>query len=368
MKLSMLIKEPRANSMIDPGREPLTAELPGVSFIMPILNEAKYIERAVTSILSQNYDGAKEVILALGPSVDGTDEIVARLQEREPRLKTVDSPSGATPAGLNLAIDASQYPVIVRVDAHSQLLVDYTRIGVATLQRTGAANVGGLMDAKGETPFQAAVARAYTRPVGLGGGIYHSGTESGPAESAYLGIFRRDALVAAGRFDETLRRAQDWDLNLRIRRSGGTVWFDPDLKVTYWPRSSWSKLVRQFYATGVWRGELVRRYHSRNSMRYFAPPLLVATISLGMLSLFLKALGVSRRLPLPVAGAVTVAVWAPAAYPAWLLWAIAASSDGMSAKERLYLMFVLPSMHISWGMGFISGLIHGAVDQVDTSR
>ncbi|GAB3527339.1 glycosyltransferase family 2 protein [Arthrobacter monumenti] len=342
--------------------------LPGVSFIMPILNEARYIERAVGSVLGQDYDGDKEVILALGPSTDGTNEIVSRLQSREPRLKTVHSPTGATPAGLNLAIEASQYPVVIRVDAHSELLPDYTRVGVATLERTGAANVGGLMDAKGETPFQAAVARAYVSPVGLGGGVYHSGTEPGPAESAYLGIFRREALVAAGSFDETLRRAQDWDLNLRIREGGGTVWFDPELKVTYWPRSSWSKLVRQFYATGVWRGELVRRHSARNSLRYFAPPLLVASIFLGSLSAALKLSGATSLLPSWGARAATMAAWAPVAYPAWLLWAIATSGEGMSLKERLYLLFVLPSMHISWGSGFMSGLLKGATDQVDTSR
>ncbi|GAB3273869.1 glycosyltransferase family 2 protein [Arthrobacter pigmenti] len=354
--------------MIDPLQAGKPQELPGVSFIMPILNEAKYIERAVSSVLAQKYDGDKEVVLALGPSTDGTDDIVSRMQETEPRLKTVHSPTGATPAGLNLAIKASSYPVVIRVDAHSELLPDYTQLGVATLLRTGADNVGGLMDAKGENAFQAAVARAYVSPVGLGGGVYHSGKEPGPAESAYLGIFRREALVAAGCFDESLRRAQDWDLNLRIRQRGGTVWFDPELKVTYWPRSSWSKLVRQFYATGVWRGELVRRHSARNSLRYFAPPLLVASIFAGLLSGALKLLKIGSVIPAPAARAVTFAAWAPVSYPLWLLWAITTSGRGMSARERLYLIFVLPSMHISWGLGFISGLSTGAADQVDTSR
>lgn len=354
--------------MIDPLSTGDMEKMPGVSFIMPILNEAKYVERAVSSVLAQKYDGDKEVVLALGPSTDGTDEIVHRMQQTEPRLKTVHSPTGATPAGLNLAIEASKYPVVIRVDAHSELLPDYTQLGVGTLLRTGADNVGGLMDAKGENAFQAAVARAYVSPVGLGGGVYHSGKQSGPAESAYLGIFRRDALVAAGCFDETLRRAQDWDLNLRIRQRGGTVWFDPDLRVTYWPRSSWSKLVRQFYATGVWRGELVRRHSARNSLRYFAPPALVAAIFVGASSAMLKVLGLGAVLPPAAARTLTFAAWAPVSYPVWLLWATTTSGKGMSAAERMYLLAVLPSMHISWGLGFIAGLSAGAADQVDTSR
>lgn len=341
---------------------------PGVSFIMPILNEANYVERAVTSVLAQEYDGEKEVILALGPSTDGTHEIVARLQQLEPRLKTVDNPSGLTPVGLNLAIDFSQYPVVIRVDAHSELRPDYTRVGVETLSRTGAANVGGLMEAMGETPFQAAVARAYISPVGLGGGVYHSGTKPGPAESAYLGIFRRDSLLAAGKFDESLRRGQDWDLNLRIRKRGGIVWFDPNLKVTYWPRATWSKLVRQFYATGIWRGELVRRHSAHNSIRYYAPPLLVVTIFTGFLAGALKGAGALNHWPKTGTLAVTMAAWAPAGYPLWLLWAAASSDEGLTRHERLYLLVVLPSMHLSWGAGFLRGFINGAAGRASSKH
>lgn len=341
---------------------------PGVSYVMPILNEADYVERAVTSVLGQEYSGEKEIILALGPSTDKTDQIVEALELSEPRLKTVRNPTGATPVGLNLAIDASQHPVIIRVDAHSQLQSDYTRRGVETLERTGAANVGGLMDAKGDTPFQMAVARAYVSPAGLGGGVYHSGTKSGPAESAYLGIFRRESLLTAGKFDESLRRGQDWDLNLRIRNSGGTVWFDPNLKVTYWPRASWSKLVRQFYATGIWRGELVRRHSAHNSLRYFAPPVLVAASFTGLLARVLRAFGMGRFLTAAENRAVTFVAWAPVAYPIWLIWAIISSGEKMSWRERFYLMLVLPSMHLSWGTGFIRGILYGAAGQVDTSR
>ncbi len=131
------------------------------------------------------------------------------------------------------------------------------------------------MRADGRTPFQRAVARAYNSPIGLGGGAYHGGTQEGEAESAYLGVMRRDVLEEVGLFDESIRRGEDWELNLRIRRAGYRVWFDPSLAVTYWPRESWTRLVRQFSATGRWRGELVRRYGRGNSVRFFAPPALV---------------------------------------------------------------------------------------------
>lgn len=344
------------------------ASATGVSYIMPILNEAAHIERAVTSILAQDYDGRKEVVLALGPSTDGTNEIVSDLQVREPRLHTVDNPTGDTPTGLNLAIGLSQYSIVIRVDAHCELGPDYTRRGVQILTRTGAANVGGLMDAVGETHFQRAVARAYISPAGLGGAVYHSGAEEGPAESAYLGIFRRKALEEMGGFDETLRRGQDWDLNLRLRKAGHTVWFDPTLKVTYWPRGSWRKLVHQFHATGIWRGELFRRHSGHNSLRYLAPPLLVLGIAAGLLSAMLKTLGATNGLPRWGGRALTATAWAPAAYPLWLGSVLISTEAGLPWRDRWYLMVVLPSMHLSWGLGFISGLLHGAGDRADKSR
>jgi len=255
---------------------------------MPVLNEAKYIESAVRTVFAQDYAGKKEVILAVGPSNDGTTELVQRLADADKRIIVVLNPAADIPVGLNLAIRASTHPIIVRVDAHSELEPGYTTRAVETLQRTGAANVGGVMLARGKTPFQAAAARGYNSKFGLGGARYHGGAVEGEAESAYLGVFRREVLDSVGLFDESLRRGEDWELNLRIRAAGHTVWFDPELKVTYWPRESWTKLGRQFLATGIWRGELVRRYKGRNPWRFFVPPMLVLSIIFSVVLLALQ--------------------------------------------------------------------------------
>ena len=103
---------------------------------------------------------------------------------------------------------------------------------------------------------------------------------------------RRSVLNEVGLFDETIRRGEDWELNLRIRAAGYRVWFDPTLAVTYWPRESWVRLARQFHATGTWRGELVRRYGRRNSVRFFAPPALVLALVLSLVVGVLQLTGV----------------------------------------------------------------------------
>lgn len=332
---------------------------------MPVLNERAYLEHAVESVLSQDLVGPAELVLALGPSTDGTTELAHRLASHDERIRVVDNPAAHIPVGLNAAIRASRYATIVRVDAHSELSPGYAQRALATLERTGAANVGGVMRADGRTPFQKSVARAYNSPVGLGGGAYHGTTHEGEAESAYLGVMRRTVLDEVGLFDETIRRGEDWELNLRIRQAGHRVWLDPSLSVTYWPRESWWRLARQFRATGAWRGELVRRFGRSNGLRFFAPPALVLNVALALVIGVLQITGVLGG----VASLVASVVYVPLALYVLLVLAMAsAPGGGRSVHERLWTVLVLPTMHISWGLGFLAGVLSGARDTVDASR
>lgn len=325
-----------------------TDALLGVSYVMPVLNEVEHVEAAVRSLTAQDYEGPMEIILALGPSVDGTDDLIHELAKADPRIRKIANDLGSTPGGLNVAIRASTYPIVVRVDAHSVLPANYTRIAVATLERTGADNVGGIMKAEGVTPFQKAVAHAYGAPEGLGGTPHHVGGKEGPTETAYLGVFRRDKLENVGLFDEDIKRGQDWELNRRLRLAGGTVWFTPELQVIYRPRSSLRTLIRQFVATGIWRGELARRFGAANSIRYFVPPVAV--------------LGILVTAIMGIVGLVTGIVWLvfALAVPAiYALFVIVAGLRAMNAGLRtaLWYLVVLPCIHFGWGIGFILGFL-----------
>ena len=247
------------------------AKLKNISFVMPVLNEEKYLETAVTSVFEQKTPGKKELVIALGPSTDKTNSIAATLAERYDSVVLVDNPSGQTAAGLNLAIEVSEYEVVIRVDAHSELSENYAATAVDTLNQTGAANVGGMMVAKGLTDFQKAVAFGYNSRFGLGGGSFHVGGSAGPADTVYLGCFRKSVIQELGLYSPKWVRGQDWELNLRIRQAGHSVWFNPDLKVGYYPRRSISALAKQFFQTGVWRGGLTRKNPMESSFRYYTP-------------------------------------------------------------------------------------------------
>ncbi|MBF4585316.1 MULTISPECIES: glycosyltransferase [unclassified Curtobacterium] len=328
--------------------------LPGVSYVMPVLNEVTEVRAAVASLLDQDYTGVFEVILALGPSIDGTNELVAEMSAADPRIRAIDNPVGSTPAGLNVAITASVHPVVVRVDAHSVLPPDYTRIAVRTLLESGADNVGGIMRAEGRSPFERAVALAYGSRVGLGGTPHHVGGTAGPAETAYLGVFRRDRLFEVGLFDEGIKRGQDWELNRRLRQTGGTVWFTPELVVTYRPRPSLKRLVRQFVATGLWRGELARRFPANNGLRYFVPPAMVAAMAVGILAGIVGVVGAA--LGSPVAWAL-LGFAVPAVYLLFVVLGSVAVARRSGVATFLWLLVVLPCIHVGWGLGFIIGFL-----------
>ncbi|HLR95411.1 MAG TPA: glycosyltransferase family 2 protein [Jiangellaceae bacterium] len=326
----------------------MSDERPGVSVVMPVRNEERHLREAVSHVLAQEYDGPIEVLVAVAPSTDRTAVIAEQLGRTDARVRLVPNPAGRTSAGLNAALRQARYDVIVRVDGHGVLSPGYIDTAVQVLDETGAANVGGVMHAEGDTPFEQAVAHAYRSRVGLGGGRYHVGGEPGPADSVYLGVFRRSALTRLGGFDEHFARAQDWELNYRLARAGETVWFTPLLRVSYRPRNSWFALAEQFFRTGQWRREVVRHYPDTANVRYLAPPVVVMMCAAGI------AAG--------VAGSVSARSWGrlgfaiPLAYGAGVVVAGLVNGRTLPAAARMRLPGVLATMHLSWGSGFLVGV------------
>ena len=310
---------------------------PAISVILPVLNEEPHLAESVSAILSQDYKGSFEIILALGPSRDRTNVIAEELAARDNRIKLVISPSGKTAAGLNLAIAASENPVIVRVDGHAKIPDNYLSLAVSILRESGAVNVGGVMAAEGVTKFEIAVSRAMRSPLGVGASRFHTGGKAGEVDTVYLGAFRREAIIAVGGFDERYTRAQDWELNYRLRKNGGKIYFDPRLQVTYRPRPSLNKLAKQYFQYGRWRRVVSRSHPGTVNLRYLAPPLtLLGTFTSLILGLLIHSI-----------------FFLPAAvYGIFLL--ISSIFIGKSVREIISLLAIIPTMHFAWGAGFIS--------------
>jgi len=326
---------------------------PPVSIVMPVREEERYLASSVDGILAQGYPGEMEVILVVAPGRDATQQIAERLAAADARIRVVPNPGATTPKALNLGVAAASHDNIVRVDAHGELAPEYIATAVELLERTGAANVGGVMDARGRTAFEQAVAVAYTSRLGLGGSSFHlAASPEGPAETVFLGVFRKKDLEAVGGFDPTFDRAQDWELNYRLRRSGRQVWFSPRLKVTYRPRSSVKALARQFFRTGQWRREVMRHHRDSVSLRYLVAPATVAACAAG------AGLGVAGAVrAMSGRGRGMLFGWAlPVGYLAAMGLGSALMPRQMPKDVRARLPLVLAVMHFSWGTGFLIGL------------
>jgi succinoglycan biosynthesis protein ExoA len=320
---------------------------------MPARNEERYLAESVHRILGQDYAGEIELILAVGPSTDQTSQVASALAATDSRVTVIENPSGRIPVALNLALGASRHPVVVRVDARSLLPEGYIKTAVTTLRETGAANVGGTMAAEGTTPFQQAVAWAMTSPFGVGSASNHTGGPSGPALTAYLGVFRRAAIEQAGGFNERFDVAEDWELNHRIRRSGGLVWFEPELAVTYRPRTSVRELAVQYFRYGRWRREVCRQHRGTANVRYVAAPVAVAAIVGGTLAgltgLAGRAMG-ARGWPTFLTGGFLM----PLSYAGGVAAVAAGASRELPGPVAAQLPVALATMHLSWGAGFLT--------------
>lgn len=356
-----------------------------MSVFATVRDEEQHLRRALTSVLTQDYPGELEVVVAVGPSRDDTYGIAAETARTDARVRVVENRTGLIPDGLNVAVRAcdERSEVLVRFDGHTALPDGYVRDAVTILLDTGADNVGGLMVPRGDGPTQRAVAIGMSHPVGIGPAPFHVGGVAGPSETAYLGVLRRAAVERVGGYDELFERAEDWELNLRLRRGGGLVWFDPALVVEYRPRASYRALARQFWSTGRWRREVVRRHRGTASLRYLAPPLtvlaLLVGLVLGVVGLAGVAVGGAGAAGAGVAGAVPGGhavgslgdVLGGAGWATWLLalgalpWlgyglvvvgGALVAGRGHPWRVVLRLPAVLATMHLTWGAGFLRGI------------
>jgi hypothetical protein len=172
----------------------------------------------------------------------------------------------------------------------------------------------------------------------MGNALFHTGGGAGEAETVYLGSFRRSALERVGGYDETFVRAQDWEMNHRIRQTGGKIWFTPRMRVTYRPRPNTRALAKQFFHTGRWRRVVGREHQGTLSLRFLAPPIAVVAMLAGI-----------------VAGAF--GFWPgwilPGGYAAAIIAGSVPTGRGLPPAAWLRLPIVYATMHISWGVGFL---------------
>ena len=324
-----------------------------VSIIVPCYNEQSTIRLLLDALYAQTYPRADmEVVIADGLSSDDTRERIREFSSQHPELqvRVVDNQQRTIPSGLNHALAAAKGEIIVRLDAHSVPACDYVARCVSALEQGHGDNVGGVWNIRpgGSGGMARAIAVAAAHPLGVGDARYRYSRLAQAVDTVPFGAFRAGLVERIGRYDETLLTNEDYEFNTRVRQSGGTVWLDPEIRSTYFARSSLAELVRQYWRYGYWKACMLRRYPHTLRWRQALPPLFVlALLALGFLSVwFLPA----RWLLAGGASLYGLILLAAGVHSAWI------------KRDPLLLLAVpvaIAAMHLTWGSAFLWSLITG---------
>jgi GT2 family glycosyltransferase len=329
----------------------MKVQKPIVTLILPVRNEFAYIEHALTAILKQDYPTeCMETLIADGMSADDTRKLIHDFSVHYPQLKIqiLDNPGRIVSIGMNIALRQSKGEIIIRVDGHTVIGPDYVRQCVDALQRSAADNVGGRMNAIGNSLFGKTVALATSTPFGIGGGRFHYSEKEEWVDTVYMGAWPRRVFETIGLFDEELVRDQDDEFNYRLRAAGDKILLVPAIKSEYTVRSTPRALWRQYYQYGFWKVRVLQKHPRQMSLRQFVPPAFVMGLLISVLIWPFSFSSFTRS--------VLPSSFIPILYLIANLFASLYTASKRGWRHFFLLPAVFAILHLSYGLGFLTGL------------
>lgn len=325
-----------------------------VSIIIPCYNEEKIIASLLAAFMEQSYPvDDLEVIIADGMSTDGTRQKIEDFQQLHPELTimVVDNPKKIIPAGLNLAIQASQGEIIIRLDGHSIPARNYVEKCVDVLGKGQFANVGGRWDIEpgADTWIAKGIAAAAANPIGVGDALYRFSVHAGEVDTVPFGASYKKTLIDLNGYDESLLTNEDYELNTRIRKGGGKVWFDPSIRSTYYARSTLNELARQYYRYGYWKAQMAKLHPDTLRWRQVLPPMFVLSIFAMILFAIFLPFGWTFLVAELAIYVVILGLFG-------ILDSIKRKNPRLAAGEPV----AIATMHTCWGTGFLIGMLTGS--------
>lgn len=319
---------------------------------MPIRNEGAFIARSLGSVLAQDYPlNRLEVLVADGNSTDDTRAQVAAIHEkqRDLRVEIIDNPGQFMPIGFNLALRQARGDVIIMLGGHAEIAQDYVRQCVRLIQTTDAACVGGAMETIAEDPAGRVIAMAMRSHFGVGGVAFRTMPDREmDVDTSVFAAYRRDVFVTLGGLDEEMIRNQDDEFNYRLRGKGGRILFSPFIRSRYYSRANFPSLWRQYYQYGLYKVRVLQKHPRQMSLRQFMPPLLVLALLVCSVIAFIPPFQL-YAIPLPLLYVVANGL-------ASLVTAIQQrNTTALGTYFLLPMAFAI--LHLSYGLGFLHGLI-----------
>ena len=327
-----------------------------VSLIIPCFNEEKTIGVLLDAIGQQTWPlDDMEILIADGFSTDRTREMITAYQASHPKmsLRIIDNPKRVIPAGLNAAIRAARGELIVRMDAHTIPAANYVELSVKAFDEGKGEDIGGVIDITPgvDTWVGSSIAVATRHPLGVGDARYRWATKAIYADTVAFGTYARKMFDSVGLYDETLVANEDYEMNARLRATGGRIWIDPAIRATYHSRPDLGSLAKQYFTYGFYKLRMLKRFPKTLRWRQALPPLFV----FGILMLLLLSLFWNYALFAFIAVAGI-----------YLLTLVIASIPEAVKQKKISLVPGIPlaimTMHFSWGTGFWWSMIKGAFE------
>jgi succinoglycan biosynthesis protein ExoA len=328
-------------------------EYPVVTVIMPIRNEAAFIENSLRAVLLQDYPAHKlQVLVADGLSTDSTREIVRSQGRLFADLALIDNPGKIVPTGMNAALLKARGQVIVRVDGHCEIAPDYIKNCVRHLTENNLQGVGGPLETIGITPLAQLIAAAMSSSFGVGDSAFRTVRDKTMlTDTVAFPAYTREAIDLAGPYDEEMVRNQDDEYNYRLRSLGAKILLARDVKAKYYSRASLGSLWRQYYQYGYWKVRVMQKHPRQMQPRHFVPTLFILSLIIGSL-LAPFSLTVSALLAAVIAMYLTVGI----VVSAKLTWS--GAPDGLpQLRAFLVLPIIFATLHFSYGSGLLVGLV-----------
>lgn len=308
-----------------------------ITVLCPTYNEAEYIEK-VLKFFIDSLPGEKELLIIDGGSTDGTKNIINEWTNKYSNIHLLENENKYVPFALNIGIKNSNGDPIIRLDAHTEYAEDYFEQIIKTFNETGADIVGGPMNTVGKTSFQLAVAQATSTVFGVGDSKIHKGKYKGESDHVYLGAWRRKLFDEIGYFDERLIRNQDDEFHYRAKSKGKKIYLNSQIKSFYYPRSSALELFKQYYQYGLYKPLILKNIKSEIKLRHLIPAFFVTYLITLPMSLFSTAYLIPLILYL-------------------ILEFIFSFFNKKNIGVKIKSLVVYPIIHISYGLGFLRGLI-----------
>ncbi len=342
-----LVLDTPANDREGPGALALRRALgEDVLVVIPTLDEQAHIEACVRSLLAGDPRlKAVEVVVADGGSRDRTRAIVADLRREFPNLRLLDNPKRLQSAAVNLAARAAGAgrSILVRCDAHSIYPAGYVMQVADSLKRRGVASVVTPMDAVGESCFQKANAWIVDTPLGSGGSAHRGGRKSMFVDHGHHAGFDLKTFLHIGGYDETFSHNEDAEFDTRLRKAGGRIFLDADIRLTYRPRAAVGALARQYFNYGKGRARTLMKHGEKPRLRQLIPPATLVACLAGF-------------------AAAPLTPWSlilPAGYLGALVLASLAVAVKRGSMCGLLAGLASATMHMSWSAGLFRQLLKG---------